>query len=218
VGCPCSRSTPSKRTRETPARPASGGGATAPLLPLPSCMHAPPAGPQPAERCSVDQRLRDTEPNEPNEPNEPLNRRMCAHFPPSPTHSLDLCAHFAGGAAKSPPAHQKCAHFLNRRLGPKSAHKWTCLGEVARPRNVRTNQESGLRGGKCAHIRRFSGASGATVQQCDSATSPHPADPPKNRSARGGSRRFLPGSARAVASPRFSIRRARKRTGAWSSI
>ena len=100
-------------------------------------------------------------------------------FPSLSTCRLLICAHILRDAVNLPARIRKmCALF---ELGRKCAQMdlpWRG-GEA---RNVRTYQESGLRGREmCAHspVQRCKRCDSATVRQCDQ---PTPADPPKNRS------------------------------------
>jgi len=100
-------------------------------------------------------------------PLAPLNRRMCAHFPPSQP-ALLICAHISWPRhlAKAGPF---CAHFRPSAASVRKVRTFFgCRGEIySIPQNVRTNQESRLRGREmCAHSPW---CSGATVQQCDGA-------------------------------------------------
>ena len=104
-------------------------------------------------------------------------------FPSLSTCRLLICAHILRDAVNLPARIRKmCALF---ELGRKCAQMdlpWRG-GEA---RNVRTYQESGLRGREmCAHspVQRCKRCDSATVRQCDQ---PTPADPPKNRSTLSG--------------------------------
>ena len=95
--------------------------------------------------------------------------RMCAHFPPSQP-ALLICAHISWPRhlAKAGPFVPRLSAPTERRRFEKCAHFSDARGEIySIPQNVRTNQESRLRGREmCAHSPWFSGA---TVQQCDGA-------------------------------------------------